>query len=180
MDVSADLRGSAFVVRVRLAYGIVASLISRSSQYRQVAARGRSKSTGLLPCELSWPARPGQTTRPGVGPARTVALSAAGRNRPTAARGRCAELPSALEQSLSRAAEGNGPSDFVIVDDQTDGVDGPHGALTRDLLRIPVDPGSDSGVTRALVPVDPGAVGAKRRAQSGVGAERRVEAHAVG
>ncbi len=47
-------------------------------------------------------------------------------------------------------------------------------------VRIPIDPGGCSGVIRALVPVDVGAVGAKRRALSGVGAERRVEAHAVG
>lgn len=61
------------MVRVRLAYGIVASLISRSSQYRQVAARGRS--TGLLPCELSWPAQPGQTIRPRlVSPAPLLSL----------------------------------------------------------------------------------------------------------
>jgi hypothetical protein len=34
-------------------------------------------------------------------------------------------------------------------------------------LRIPPDPGGRSGVIRALVPVDLGAVGAKRRATSG-------------
>ena len=33
-------------------------------------------------------------------------------------------------------------------------------------LRIPLDPGARSGVIRALVPVDLGAVGAKRRATS--------------
>ncbi|HEY5050045.1 MAG TPA: hypothetical protein VII50_04030, partial [Acidothermaceae bacterium] len=47
-------------------------------------------------------------------------------------------------------------------------------------LRIPLDPGTRSGVIRALVPVDVGAVGAKRRALSGVGAKRRVKAHAEG
>jgi hypothetical protein len=34
-------------------------------------------------------------------------------------------------------------------------------------VRIPLDPGARSGVIRALVPVDLGAVGAKRRATSG-------------
>lgn len=34
-------------------------------------------------------------------------------------------------------------------------------------MRIPLDPGGRSGVIRALVPVDLGAVGAKRRATSG-------------
>ncbi len=48
------------------------------------------------------------------------------------------------------------------------------------MLRIPADPGGRSGVIRALVPVDVGTVGAKRRALSGVGAKRRVEAHAEG
>jgi hypothetical protein len=46
-------------------------------------------------------------------------------------------------------------------------------------MRIPLDPGGRSGVIRALVPVDPGAVGAKRRApwfRSGA----TGEAHAVG
>jgi signal transduction histidine kinase len=47
-------------------------------------------------------------------------------------------------------------------------------------LRIPVDLGGRSGVIWARVPVDLGAVGAKRRALSGVGAKRRVEAHAEG
>ena len=50
----------------------------------------------------------------------------------------------------------------------------------RDNLGIPLDPGARSGVIRALVPVDVGTVGAKRRALSGVGAKRRVWAHAVG
>jgi len=47
-------------------------------------------------------------------------------------------------------------------------------------VRIPVDLGGCSGVIRALVPVDLGAVGAKRRALSRVGAKRRVKAHAEG
>jgi hypothetical protein len=47
-------------------------------------------------------------------------------------------------------------------------------------VRIPVDLGGCSGVIRALVPVDMGAVGAKRRALFGVGAKRRVKAHAEG
>ena len=49
-----------------------------------------------------------------------------------------------------------------------------------DFVRIPVDLGGCSGVIRARVPVDLGAIGAKRRALSGVGAKRRVKAHAEG
>jgi hypothetical protein len=47
-------------------------------------------------------------------------------------------------------------------------------------VRIPADPGGRSGVIWALVPEDVGTVGAKRRALSGVGAKRRVEAHTEG
>ena len=50
----------------------------------------------------------------------------------------------------------------------------------EDAVRIPVDLGGCSGVIRARVPVDLGAVGAKRRGLSGVGAKRRVKAHAEG
>ena len=87
---------------------------------------------------------------------------------------RCLEMATTAQSKPTTPAAANGQTGVTMVAD---------GAVSHAeicVVRIPVDLGGCSGVIRALVPVDLGAVGAKRRALSGVGAKRRVKAHAEG